>query len=287
MNSRVKNHPLRAWLVCALWPLIGVNASGGPLELRDPSGVWMATDVQRPVTGGVTVEFVVTRPNERERVVVFRSNRADDSAETLVAFAHRVKDSFAASLIGEVTERAAEEMGFSGHELRFELADAHGESSNLLFVFEHGGEHWGALYVNPGGKTSGESGGFGLLRKSVASPVVVMEPFRVKSTAITGFPVGLAVGRNKQTNHVTSVVITEIKDPAWGQHPEMRPGDLVVRIDGRKVEDFIFGMGLDSELGRIFLNRRVGDWVDLDLLESDTRRPYSVRLFSAEARPFG
>ena len=166
MNLRVKNDPIRAWLVCVLWLLTVMNALGAPLELRDPRGAWTATEIRRPVAGGVTVEFVVTRPNDRERVVVFSSSRADDSAETLQSFAHRVKASFEASMIGEISEGKAEEMGFSGYELRFEIAAESGESSNRLFVFEDNHVHWGALYVKPDGKVDDPLGGFKLLRKS-------------------------------------------------------------------------------------------------------------------------
>ena len=287
MNLRVKNHPIHTWFVCALWLLIGVTASGAPLELHDRRGGWTATDVQRPVAGGITIQFVVTRPNDQQRVVVFGSNLSNDATESLAAFAHRVKDSLAASSIGEVKESAAEEMGFSGHELRFELATANGESSNRLFVFEDGGEYWGALHVKPRGSAGDEGGGFTLLRRSRAPAAVVLEPFRVKSSAITGFPIGFQVGRNKVTDRVTTVVITEIKDPATMTHPEMRIGDSVVRIDGRNVDDFVFGMGFTSDLGRVFLNRAVGDWVDLDLLEKETGRPYSVRLYAGLPRPSG
>lgn len=84
---------------------------------------------------------------------------------------------------------------------------------------------------------------------------------------------------------MTGIVISEVTEVGARDYPELRAGDLVVRIDGRNVNEFPDGVGIDSELGKIFLNRVVGDVVKLDLIEADSRKPYSVKLSSYAPRP--
>jgi hypothetical protein len=119
-----------------------------------------------------------------------------------------------------------------------------------------------------------------ILQKVVqrSSGPVVLDPYRVKSVPVTGFPVSLQISHDRLTRRVTGIVISEVADIGATEHPELRAGDTVIRINRRNVTEFSDGIGADTELGRIFLNRKLGDRVELDLLEAKTQKPYSVSL---------
>jgi len=280
MNLLVKTAFSRVGLICVAAWWSNVVATAGPLELVDPSGLWQETLVQRPLAAGINCEFAVTQPNRRERLLVMSSVPGTDEVESLSVFAQRLGNIVSASAIGSFSENPTAVMGFEGVELHFEVSDAGHRFICALFVFADGGQKWGVLHAVPVEEAATALQRYEILHKARpgSSEPVVLGPFRVKSVPVTGFPVSLQINHDRSTRRVTAVVISEVTDLGAKEYPELRAGDTVIRIDRRNVAEFSDGIGADTELGRIFLNRKLGDVVELDLLEANTKKPYSVRL---------
>lgn len=280
MNLLVKTAFARVGLICVAAWWSNVVATAAPLQLVDPSGLWQETLVQRPLAAGIHCEFAVTQPNRRERLLVMSSATGTDEVESLSVFAQRLGNIVSSSAIGSFSENPIAVMGFEGVELHFEVSDGGRQFVCALFVFADGGQKWGVLHVIPIEEAATALKRYEILQKVVqrSSGPVVLDPYRVKSVPVTGFPVSLRLSHDRLTRRITGIVISEVADIGAIEHPELRAGDAVIRIDRRNVAEFSDGIGADTELGRIFLNRKLGDVVELDLLEANTKRPYSVRL---------
>jgi C-terminal processing protease CtpA/Prc len=94
---------------------------------------------------------------------------------------------------------------------------------------------------------------------------VALRPFRVKDDPITGFPVSFNVESNPATARIARIIVAEVPPDSVTAQAGVKVGDEVIAINGRKTQEFAIGMGKNSELGQIFLNRDPGDEVTLEV----------------------
>lgn len=97
-------------------------------------------------------------------------------------------------------------------------------------------------------------------------PVTKLAPFRVKDEAINSFGFDLKIYHDKQTKKVLRIFFGEIKSGSSAAALDIEPGDEIAKINGRPVSDFPAAIGVDSDLGKLFLARPPGDTLDLEII---------------------
>jgi C-terminal processing protease CtpA/Prc len=79
---------------------------------------------------------------------------------------------------------------------------------------------------------------------------------------------------------VNEIIVSEVPEDSLTEKAGVKPGDRVIRINGRPAESFTAGVTRESELGRIFIDRPPGETVQLEILAADARTPFSLTLES-------
>jgi S1-C subfamily serine protease len=96
----------------------------------------------------------------------------------------------------------------------------------------------------------------------------VLEPYVVRSTAVTPFQITLRVSSDKN-GRVAGISVSGVPTGSRTERLGVRAGDRILSIDGRPVREFASALGRDSELGRKFLERSDGDRIRLELAPAD------------------
>lgn len=249
-----------------------------PFTAIDTDGQWRPVVVQQEMAPGITCELIVSHQGAPDRLIVLSAPRTAHDEGVLSAFAHRIKDAFSAYRSTVQSEFETVRLDFSGVEMHFQLE---GEANALdceLFVFADELAWWGVLYSRPRGSPSRATAAFNVLHRNapVRADVVAMAPLRVRSNPVSNFPLSFEITRTESGERVASMVVTEV----FGESRRMgiRVGDAILSVDGRRTDEFSAGVGKESELGRIFLNRRPGDEVVLEILRPGADKPRRVTL---------
>lgn len=278
----VNSLPIRSLLAGAVLWMAGMRLCATPLPftIDTQDGQWKPASVRQVVAPGISFEMVATHIGGADRLIVLSSPNAGVPPDSLSAFAHRLIDSFTSYRSANVTEKAAAEMDYHGRELQFDLAGEKDSFDCKLFVFADGPTEWGILYVRPKNAPATPTPVFSLLHKTAALPsgVVTLEPFRVKDVPLSDFPISFEVTRNAGGDRVMRIAVTNVPQGSATEQAGVKAGDAIVAINGRKAQDFAVGVGKNSELGRIFLNRTPGDEVELEIMPADSSKSYSVTL---------
>jgi hypothetical protein len=237
--------------------------------------------MEYPLGAGIDLRLVVSPLQGQDRFYVFSSSYTTTAADARDELKKQLIASFHAYRLMDLTEFGTSHFGYEGSEVRFRLIDDVQSRDCVLFVFAAGGENWGVLYV----KVSGDKAPFRqspfavFTRRPIPKAgVVELEPYRVSSAPFTAFPISLQISRRPISNQVTRIVVTEVPAGSTTEKVGVKVGDEIVAIDGRVARDFRGGVTKGSELGKIFLNRRYGDRVDLDLVSADTKTRFAVTL---------
>jgi hypothetical protein len=226
--------------------------------------------------------MVISHVSGTERIVVLSSPKTDDRPESLALFARHLKESFTEYRSGDrLTDQETERVGFHGRLLTFDVANEKNAFDCELFVFPDGQFWWGLLHAKSRKAPAATTSAFDVLRKSTSSAaeVVSLPPFRVKDVPLSKFPITFDVIRSADSKRVSEIVITALTEGSSVEREgTIQVGDRIIAINGRKTQEFAAGVGKDSELGRIFLNRGPGDQVELELLSPRSPKPYTVTL---------
>ena len=280
---------LPALLAGAVLALAGPTAPAAPLPVRlsDADPNWQLADVQPEAASGITFEAVATHAGAPDRLLFVRTPRTDGAPGGPAAFAHRFLDALTAFDCLNLTEQDATTCGYAGRDLRFDLVNDQQGLSCELFAFAAAGNWWGLLYVRPQDSAPPAGAAFGMLRRSAPLPpgVVALAPVRVRNTPICDFAVSLSVRWSNRDNRVEAMRILNVPAGSDAALGGVKAGDAVVEINGRKIEEYAGGVGRDDELGRIFLNRKFGDTVDLKILPPGQGKVFRVTLHAQRARP--
>ncbi len=109
---------------------------------------------------------------------------------------------------------------------------------------------------------------------SADEKVVNLEPFRVKGNAVGNFAITVQVFI-REDNGKMQLIISKVLPDSDAERAGLQEGDEIVKIGGLLVADMEPDVGKDSALGRLLLNRKSGDILDLEVVN---RRPRPVRL---------
>jgi hypothetical protein len=276
---------IRGILFCFVLGAGRLAADSSPLVLVDPDGRWQERFVGRSFGRGMTFETAVLAPDSRGRLLIFSNRAPIDSPASLREFADQVQTGFSSYHSTKAVERPAEVMGFSGLQYDFELANNEETLACTLFVFAYERRPWGVLSAAPAKPLSAPQPSFALLRKRTSKDPVTLEPYTVKDSPLISYPISFSVTRDRKANHVNEIIVSEVPEGSLTEKAGVKPGDKVIRINGRPAETFTAGVTRTSELGRIFIDRPPGETVQLDLLAPGTRKPFSVTLESESITP--
>lgn len=112
-----------------------------------------------------------------------------------------------------------------------------------------------------------------------AEPVVKLEPMEVLGEPPKlSFGISLQIWQDSQTGNVGTVYITAVKKESDAEREGLAPFTQITRIDGRPVQSYLASLKTTSELGKIFINRKVGDKVVLEVLSTDSPTSKTVVL---------
>ncbi len=257
------------------------ETSPQPFVLNDASGEWKMTAARRSVAGGINIEMRISHANTKERLLVLSSDISNDTPESLSVFANQLQYSFSSYQMSNAVEKEAYEMGLFGREIQFELSNEKEAFECRLFVFPRSGRPWAVLHTRPKNSVPMLPDAFDLLRKRPqADGVETLDPYRVKSIPLTSYPISFRITRDRFTNMVSKIVVDEVPEKSETERAGVRPGDWVIRINGRDIKQIPGGVDNHTELGRIFIDRPLGETVALDLVSAASNKPYSVTLRS-------
>lgn len=119
----------------------------------------------------------------------------------------------------------------------------------------------------------GSFGGVGATATEVPA-LMQLEKFVVNGRAINSFGFDIHTYVNAE-NKIHLMLIGQIAEGGSAFGRDLQPGDEIVKINGRPVRDFDRLVSPQSELGKLLLNRRPGDMLELEIIK---RRPAKVTL---------
>lgn len=111
--------------------------------------------------------------------------------------------------------------------------------------------------------------------------VVTLDSYDVRGRPVSSFPITIQVQYSAELKK-TRLVIIYVTPDSDADRQGLRAGDDIVKIGGQPVEDMDPRVAKDSPIGKIFLNRKPGDRLDLEVV---THRTKSVTLRASPAIP--
>lgn len=274
-----RSYPFRIiaiWGACAVVAIAqGANL---PFSLEN-SDQWKPLRLEKEMSPGIVCETIITHNGAPDRLVIWRTARPADPTASLRAFGLRLKDSFTAYTSQNLGEFDAMELGYTGRRFRFELVKQTETLSCELFVFAVDHAWWGILYSKPAGSPYTAAAAFSLLRRNDPSTgTVAMDAYTVKNTPVSDFPLSIDIERSPDNARVATITVSGVPADSTTERAGVQQGDVVLSINGRKSTDYAAGVGKDTELGRIFLNRSPGDEIVLEIARPGLPAPLKVRL---------
>lgn len=114
------------------------------------------------------------------------------------------------------------------------------------------------------------------------SDVVKMDQFIVHGRAVSNFAVDVEFLIDRETRQISRMFITAVAKDSDASRLGLQRGDEIVKIDGVPVKGMDSKINKDSQIGRIFLNRKQNDPLDLEVI---TRRTQQVTLHAHAGPP--
>lgn len=269
----------------------GASRGLAAFSFVSPDGDWVAKSLQKEIAPGITVELIANHVGFSDRLIVLSSRQRAEPPESIAVFAHRLKNSFSADRSDRPVETAAVEFGYAGRKLRFKIVNKSEAFDCELFVFAVENSRWGVLHARPENAAGSAMAAFRLFRRNdpLSSGAVAMTSYVVKDVPISDFPIGIDAIRNAGGDRFTGIVVNFVPRGSTTEQAGVKVGDAVIAINGRKAVDFAPGVGKDSELGRIFLNRKPGEQVELEILPAGAAKSFflSLRVLTPLDRLFG
>ena len=266
-------------LAATILTLAGTAAAAEPalpVRLSDADPHWRLAESPRTVGPDLTLAAIATHAGAADRLLFLRA----PEAVAADAFVHAITAAFSHFTCSGLQAQDAKCAGFVGRDWRFALANARGRLDCELFVFTDDRQRWGILYSRPRETPDASAAVFGLLLPQAPPPpdTVALQPVRIRNTPLTTFPISLRVASSAIDARVATITITAVPRDSEAEDKGIRVGDAIVAIDGRPVAEFPAGVAKDDPLGRIFMNRRPGDKVTLELRSPGDEKTYTVTL---------
>ena len=111
----------------------------------------------------------------------------------------------------------------------------------------------------------------------VNDKIIVLEPYVIHGSPIISFAIDITVYGDPTTKKVSRIFISRVLPGTDAENAGLKAGDEIVKADGVAVNELDGVVTVSSALGRIFLNRRPGEALKLEVL---TRRAEQVTLLA-------
>lgn len=112
-----------------------------------------------------------------------------------------------------------------------------------------------------------------------AEAIVKLEPMEVLGEPPKlSFGISLQIWQDGLTGNVSTIYITGVKPGSEAAKQGLVPFTQIDRIDGRPVQSYLASLKSGSELGKIFINRKLGAKVALKVLLAGSPKPKTIVL---------
>lgn len=115
-------------------------------------------------------------------------------------------------------------------------------------------------------------------------PALKMDRFVVDSDSTMSFGISLKIQRYTLTNKIVAMYIDEVEKESDAEAKGLEAGMGIVAIDGRPVTDIDGTFRPGSDLRRIFIGRKYGDKVVLDVASIGAAKPKRVTIVQRSVR---
>lgn len=108
-------------------------------------------------------------------------------------------------------------------------------------------------------------------KEAAKEEIVQLEPLRVSTSPINSYPVELEVRLSKTTRRVLAIVIVGIEPGSEAEAADLRPGDEIIKINGRDVVGMDGRVNLQADLAKLLIDRPIGENIRFEVLMKRTK----------------
>jgi S1-C subfamily serine protease len=112
----------------------------------------------------------------------------------------------------------------------------------------------------------------------VSDDAVHLPPFVVKARPLTSFGLALLIVVNARSKQVDRMFIKEVRADSEADANGLMAGTEIFSVDGRSVRSFVVRFDPESDLYRLFVNRRRGDRIRLVVIAPSATQSRTVVL---------
>ena len=105
--------------------------------------------------------------------------------------------------------------------------------------------------------------------------LITLDPIKVHGTAISSYAIDVRIMVSPTTKKIVTILITRVMEDSDAAEMGLLAGDEIVKVNGIPVGDIEAKVNRESQLGRLFLNRRPGEPLRLEVM---TRRARQLTL---------
>ncbi len=99
----------------------------------------------------------------------------------------------------------------------------------------------------------------------VGSPVIKLDAFTVEDAPPKlCFGVSLSLWKNGHTGLVTAIYINKVKHGSSAEEHGLGPRTRIYRINDQPVEEMVASFNGDTELNKLFINRKIGSKITVE-----------------------
>lgn len=108
--------------------------------------------------------------------------------------------------------------------------------------------------------------------------IVRLDPLRVRSRPITCFGLALRIFVHPQSRQVACIVVEHVLADSEAAARGLRPGALILTANGRDVRTLRAPFTAGTDFARLFINRRRGDRITLEIQPAPNETPRRITL---------
>jgi predicted metalloprotease with PDZ domain len=96
--------------------------------------------------------------------------------------------------------------------------------------------------------------------------LLVLDPMMIRSVPIGSYAIEVGIKVNSDTKKVERMFVTGVRENTDAEDAGLEPGDEILQLDGRSVQEFDASLRKDGPLSRILIDREFGEPLKLEIL---------------------
>jgi predicted metalloprotease with PDZ domain len=96
--------------------------------------------------------------------------------------------------------------------------------------------------------------------------LLVLDPMMIRSVPIGSYAIEVGIKVNSDTKKVERMFVTGVRENTDAEDAGLQPGDEILKLDGRSVQEFDASLRKDGPLSRILIDREFGEPLKLEIL---------------------